>query len=114
MSNPAGSVSIVTTYMAAGQTASFPYSSPNNAAPAPPSSMLLADGHNPVTIPIAPFTVNEVQIISQPSSTNVKTIKGANGDTGVPMAAASSAAIGVTGNFIIDSVGAETIQLIWY
>jgi hypothetical protein len=115
MSNPACSVAITTTYLNGGQQASFPYSSPNNAAPAPPSSMLLAAGHNPVTVPVSPFTVNGVQILSQSgNTTNVKTLKGANADTGVPMAPGSSAAIGVTTNFVIDSVGAETIQLIWY
>jgi hypothetical protein len=85
----------------------------NNNAP-PPFAQVLAAGNNTVNVP-AGFTVNGALVLPPASSTNTKIYKGVAGDTGftgtfqpvmVPVAAA--------GSFVINSVGGETVQIVYF
>lgn len=79
----------------------------------PPTFAALSAGNNTVTVPSG-FTVNQATIFPPPASTNTKVYKGVSGDTGftgtfqavqVPVAAG--------GTFVINSVGSETVQIVY-
>jgi hypothetical protein len=79
-----------------------------------PGSVTLAAGFNTVSVPA---TATAVLIVPPPTSTNVKTLKGITGDTGVLLGVATPTFLSFTAaqfaSFGITSVAAETLTLIW-
>lgn len=99
-----------------GDTGSFTYAIPSNAAAAPPSTFLLANGANTILLPTG-YTVNGVMVKPPNGSVVTKTSKGIAGDTGIPRQPAyawvETFAAG-TVSFVITAGGAETLRLIWF
>lgn len=88
----------------------------NANAPPPNAAQLLANTNNQIMVPGAPFTVNFAWIRSPPGSTNLKTVKGISGDTGMTQSAGTTPmCLPVTAGtpFYIYSPAAETVEIVY-
>lgn len=86
-----------------------------NTAAGLPDIVNLINGNTTVTVPA---TALGVLLVPPPTSTVTKTLKGIAGDTGVPLAPASSSrvmfsAAGAVASIVINANGTESIEAIW-
>lgn len=79
----------------------------------PPTLQQLSAGNNTVTVPTG-FTVNGCMVIPPSGSSNSKTYRGIAGDTGFT-GTSQQVLVPLTSmaNFVINSTGSETVQLVW-
>jgi hypothetical protein len=87
--------------------------STNGTSPGQRQQVVLAAGNNTLTPPSG--TLKAV-IIPPTGSTNGKTLKGVAGDTGIPMSLTEPTVLSFpagAGAFVINSVGAETLEVFW-
>jgi hypothetical protein len=116
-----GSTTLATQAFISGGSApalyTIPTALPTNITAAPPTYFALVAGANTIPCPsiASGYAVNGVQITPvNGGSTNAKLLKGISGDTGVPFTTIAVCGATAGGSFVINSTGAESIQLVWY
>jgi|SRR5688572_8488784 len=110
----AGNRSIAISFTGDVNAPSLIHSAAENAAsPGEIESVVLASGNNTITPPVG---FKAVTILPPAGNTNLITLKGVNGDTGVPLHKTDPTSIGLDSTvvtFVLNAAAETTVRLIW-